>query len=284
MKFDTKLHDLRKYGFTFITGLLTVDTLFTKVPDNWKLAALSSTLVLIVGLYLMDRNYRVFQKAASARAELIERRSIADLTQSIGRVHQAYHVQLYFQIVYFGFVVATCILGFLSLEEPFSHHHWVLAPMALVAGGFIVWIEKTLGETEWVDFGIDGFAYERGESVLVVLTNIGHEQLVAEGEVLGVYRESDSDMKKPLRIPELKLKKEPINIDQWSEGREQRWADRRWYFSTRRLTPGLYRIVYKGPTYFREGRLHPTYVLDTHHERDSHPWRNAQRILVTPKM
>jgi hypothetical protein len=72
---DSNLHDLRKWGFSFITGLLTVDALFANIQDNRKLAALAGTYVLVTGLVVVDRNYHVLQDALAQRAGIIERRT-----------------------------------------------------------------------------------------------------------------------------------------------------------------------------------------------------------------
>ena len=91
--YDERLHDLRKVGFSFVTGLLTVDALLTASSNpNWKLAALVGTLFLIVPFDLVDRNYRAIEIAASIRAQVLERRSRMDLTQAITRMFELSHV------------------------------------------------------------------------------------------------------------------------------------------------------------------------------------------------
>ena len=111
--YDDRLHDLHKVGFSFVTGLLTVDALLANIPDNWKLAALVAALFLIVPLDLVDRNYRVFTTAASIRAQIIERRSLMDLTQTITRMFEIAHVAYFFEIVYVLFALAVLLLGWI---------------------------------------------------------------------------------------------------------------------------------------------------------------------------
>lgn len=68
--YDDKLHDLRKYGFSFITAFLTADgiLLSTKLssgtPAPIKFAVFGVTLILILALHLIDKNYRVFSKGS----------------------------------------------------------------------------------------------------------------------------------------------------------------------------------------------------------------------------
>jgi hypothetical protein len=118
--FDERLHDLRKYGFSFITGLLSVDAIFagpSTIPLSWKLAALIATLCLIVSLNLVDRNYRVIQLAATIDAQFLERRSDVNLTQTISRIYNDAHVKFFFQTVYIMFTLAALLLGWFILAD-----------------------------------------------------------------------------------------------------------------------------------------------------------------------
>lgn len=85
--FDEHLHDLRKVGFTFITALLAAESLIlpsrlldaniediTKsLPSETKFAVLLVTILLILALQFIDRNYQVVQGAAAKRAMILEK-------------------------------------------------------------------------------------------------------------------------------------------------------------------------------------------------------------------
>ena len=90
--YDEHLHDLRKYGFSFLTALLAAGAILTpaivesteaQVPNVVKFAVFSVTLLLIAALHLLDRNYRVFQEAAVTRALVLERRLNIELSEVI---------------------------------------------------------------------------------------------------------------------------------------------------------------------------------------------------------
>jgi ketosteroid isomerase-like protein len=78
-RFDTILVDLRKYGFTLITGLLTASAFwFTSAGSTQgALARAQISLVLdvlIFALFIIDRANEIFLRATVQRAKNIERR------------------------------------------------------------------------------------------------------------------------------------------------------------------------------------------------------------------
>ena len=78
-RFDKLIVDIRKYGFTLITGLLTAGAFwFVKPDDNqqadYARSGISFVLnVLILALFIIDRANEVFLRAAVKRAERIEK-------------------------------------------------------------------------------------------------------------------------------------------------------------------------------------------------------------------
>lgn len=152
-KFDEKLHDLRKYGFSFITGLLTVSALFATIQSSWKLAALLATLSLIVALDLVDRNYRVIQFAAAIDAQILERGSKTNLTQTISRIYDQAHVKFFFQSVYIMFSLATLLLGLFVLATPY----YLLLFVAFAVSVFLLaWLALYDGRGRWLGAGVLG--------------------------------------------------------------------------------------------------------------------------------
>lgn len=355
-KFDERLHDLRKVGFSFITSLLTVDALLSPNSESWKLAALVATLFLIVPLDLVDRNYRVFLIAAQIRAQILERRNRMDLTQRITRMFETAHVEFFFEAVYVIFTLAVLLLGWIifgakaSLEywAPFVafsvltmlavwfslwqrsrkpqlkwlasiaivllplivlwllmhptlsllmatlvqgqsfHYHLTLLVAVTIAVAAILYVETTVDINEWVDFGIDGYEYEKGEEVLVTISNIGYEELELGENAWTVHREDSPKTQLPVIV------REPPVLPKYSTTCGSSWSDHGWLFPTEDLDPGLFRVVYNGPVYFRMGRyprrgfklLDPN-VKEDKEELDRNgydSWNHAaQRFRVLPK-
>jgi hypothetical protein len=269
LKFDDYLHDIRKYGFSFVTGLLTVDVIFTTGNSNFKLAALIGTMALIVILFVIDRNYRVFNAAANLRATVLERRSPVELSQTIGRLYESQRVGGAFTFVYGGLVAVTLLIGCLVLDWSLV---WALAVATGVSIFTMACLHITLGIRPWVYVDVDGFTYKKKENILVVVSHLrgkreGLRSYFVEVEaaplklkkwkkVWDVYGEEDNQMKSPLIIDsgwekdpskDPRIPKEDLLI---SERFEHRWD-----LPTNALKSGLYRVVYHGPRYHRVGTL-----------------------------
>jgi hypothetical protein len=260
-RFDEDLHDLRKYGFSFVTGLLTVDALFATTDDNYKLAALVGTMALIVVLSVVDKNYRTFLEGATDRATLLENRSSPELTKTMTRIYEQKRVGTTFNLVYVGLTFVTFMLGVFVLPPRLS---LTVNLGALAAALFLIWLVQTQLKTRpWVYFELDGFKYERPSEILIILTHIAtakEDPVILEKRVWAVHREDGSPvdgsnyqgyLEKPLEVPPN--------------------GDRRWSIPTEELADGLYRVVYEGPVYSRKGKL-------IRHVKDR--WKNAPRFWV----
>lgn len=122
--FDDKLHDLRKYGFSFLTALLTAESFLTKaptnaqpsLPDEVKFAVYCVTFVLIVALWLLDTNYRAFQEATAKRAIVLEKRLNFELSQEISRKYVEARIARHVFVVYLCFVLGVLALGWSALR------------------------------------------------------------------------------------------------------------------------------------------------------------------------
>lgn len=75
-RFDGIIVDIRKYGFTLITGMLTADAfLFVKMSElsfTGKISISILTMVLVFALFIVDRYHEVFLRGAVQRAIEIE--------------------------------------------------------------------------------------------------------------------------------------------------------------------------------------------------------------------
>ena len=111
--FDTNLHDLRKTGLAVITALLTataVSTLFG-LPNYEVFILILLTIILIVIMQYLDQDYRTFQKAAMARATVIEPMLNVELSQKIATIYKNNYMYLVNPILYGTLVIIAGILG-----------------------------------------------------------------------------------------------------------------------------------------------------------------------------
>ncbi len=119
-KIDDRLNDLRKYGLTFVSGLLTAQALIdssqpgssTYVSPGVKLAVIFASLVLICALYVIEIINRQIQHATASRAKEIERNHHMGLTRAISKAFSIYHVTRSLDFLYAMMVGAAGILGF----------------------------------------------------------------------------------------------------------------------------------------------------------------------------
>ena len=123
---DNHLQDLRKYSFTFITALLTTESFLIPtnllnssnaiiLPPEIKLVVIGVTIVLLIALYLMDRNYQVLQEAAATRALVLERIINLELTEVITQRFNQYHVKRYVTAIYDLFISGVVALAWVAM-------------------------------------------------------------------------------------------------------------------------------------------------------------------------
>jgi hypothetical protein len=121
---DDKLQDLRKFGPTFVTALLTAQGL-TEIPlasstgylpPAVRLVIIFATDLLICSLFIMERPLRLVQQAAASRAITLEREMGMFLTKGISESYQRNRPWNYIDVVYSLFLGATGALGFIILN------------------------------------------------------------------------------------------------------------------------------------------------------------------------
>jgi hypothetical protein len=185
-RFDGNLHDLRKYGFSFVTALLVANGLLSvggtsAIPAGVKVGILIVTMGLIITLKLLDTHYRRFQNAASTRGRILENRLNLDLTNDISFFYALDRWWLYVQYVYCGFVGLTALLGLALLWN-----NWLLFSPVAVAAIFswaIIYItnlEKP--EIALEDWSVDRKIVPQGVPVRITYTNLNSGDRNKPGE------------------------------------------------------------------------------------------------------
>jgi len=192
--FDERLHDLRKYGFTFITALLTAESILIPgpveaafqqpaIPDNIKLAVILVTLLLLVGIRLMDKHYRLFLSAADIRAVIIERSLNIELSDAITFRFDVEKFSIYISVLYYLFGGATALLGVFIL---YPNKLVVFVLFGTLAYLYMIWrIDHLKNNVKLQDWTIDRLEAKRGEMVHITLTNLEKKAIVLNaGDVL----------------------------------------------------------------------------------------------------
>ncbi|MCI4319780.1 MAG: hypothetical protein L3K23_06590 [Thermoplasmata archaeon] len=142
---DSQVSDIRKYGLSFVSGLLAAQGLIEfplksasqVVPDSVKLSILIASYLLIVGIFDLDRKARNTQRAAAHRACMLEGRSGLQLglTQLISKSYGSEAAVTSADVLYLVFVGATTILGLAVLGITSLTPSFDLVVLLVFAGG-----------------------------------------------------------------------------------------------------------------------------------------------------
>lgn len=121
-RFDEHLVNLRKYGFTLATLLLTADAYITmagvlSVKPLAIFAAAIVVIVLIFALFLLDQHIRTLQLAATDRAVDIEGKLKLKLTISLRSVAKKWQTTHGGTPVYVIFLFVTGFFGIMALYQ-----------------------------------------------------------------------------------------------------------------------------------------------------------------------
>ncbi|MCP4370657.1 MAG: hypothetical protein GY797_21475 [Deltaproteobacteria bacterium] len=112
-EFDKMILSIRKYGFTFLTLLLTADGFLLgkiKVSQSSALGIYVVLLILIIALFHIDRMHEVFLRAAVLRAMDLEEELQLGLTRYIAYWSETSKTSTWGTYIYFLFCFAASAL------------------------------------------------------------------------------------------------------------------------------------------------------------------------------
>jgi hypothetical protein len=110
---NSRLHEMRKAGFSLVTAILTAISLFLDEKQSTNTAAIATgiaavSVVLLIAMCLTERGVRLLQGAASARATVIERHLGLELSGMITYRYEREGWNRLLSLTYALFVVAAC--------------------------------------------------------------------------------------------------------------------------------------------------------------------------------
>jgi len=120
-KFDETLLGLRKYGFSFLTGLITASSFLglSNVVNNSlvQIAIIVVTMILVVVLYWLDIYYQNVLTGAILRSQFLGTfRLNMRLSSYISSYYSNSSVGSMLHWLYLGFLVGLLVLGFYVLD------------------------------------------------------------------------------------------------------------------------------------------------------------------------
>jgi hypothetical protein len=164
-RFDTILSDLRKYGFTLVTGLFTASALIsglsstTTAPGDHA-AVFIGIMVLVLVLFFIDTYYETLLNGAVERALDLEHaaRQHVDLTKYLATNAARNGSTFATCFVYVGLLFTAGFVGFSVAGEGgvFDRPAWSPAQQ-VVAGWFVVLAALMLGYWLFAQIATGGF-------------------------------------------------------------------------------------------------------------------------------
>ncbi len=244
--FDEQIHDLRKYGFSFITALLTAQSILipavggspssSSIPDSVKFGVLAVTLLLVVALRVLEYTYRFYQKSAASRAVVVERQLNFELTETVANRFDWEGMRKWYTYLYYLFAVGVLGVGLFVLSLPFA---LFLVLLTALAGYAVHAMEKV--ELDFESHGPEDWTLDRrhllgSDPLTITLTNLEKTELrLPNGKPLfRITRESDGvlvwaqDAAEDVRIG-------PMNNFSWQ------WTPSRQNLQGK-VEPGIYRV------------------------------------------
>ena len=244
---DENIHDLRKYGFSFVTAILAAEGLLSQgsvsIPNEVKAGVLIVTMGLIVTLKLLDTHYRRFQRAASIRGRILEDRLNLDLTNDISFFYNLQRWWRYMQALYYGFIVLTTLLGFAILwDAPFSAVIIFIA--ALISGMLIHFIGAEKQDIITLeDWSIDMKIVPVGLPVRITYTNLNPEDCKEKSEHLIGWNVTNTSVTASDSVENKSEDEEfPKNCREKANVGLKYFENYDWLWETVNVKPGLYEL------------------------------------------
>jgi hypothetical protein len=170
-RFDTILADLRKYGFTVVTGLFTASALVgalgpTTATPRTRAAVFIGIMVLLVVLFFLDTYYETLLNGAVERAldlEHMARRNV-DLTGYLATNAKRNGSTFATGFVYVGLLFTAGFVGFSVAGDGgvFDRPAWSPAQQ-VVAGWFVVLAALMVGYWLFAQIATGGFTTKQRE-------------------------------------------------------------------------------------------------------------------------
>jgi hypothetical protein len=118
--FDAAILDIRKYGFTFLTLLLTADGFLVgrvEVSNVGALAIYAVLLLLIFALFRIDRMHEVFLRSAVLRAMDLEKELHLGVSSYVSYWSESARTATWGLFIYILFCGASFVLGTAALVD-----------------------------------------------------------------------------------------------------------------------------------------------------------------------
>lgn len=236
-RLDRLVHDIRRYGFSFVAALLTAQAILVPSSEltSWgKTAVLIITLILILAIAFFEKYYHLLQEAAAQRALILELELNLGLTGTIQDQFNTEKIRKYEIFIYLSLIAGTIILGWTVLDLLTAG---ILSCVALVIGYLIARL-KPIKNQEWkgLDWCISPLECEKGDLIEINVINLEKTRVYFSDQNPIAWIITDQNYNH--------IHKEvgpPIELKQYHTYK--------WFWDTKNIDPGVYRVFPYGMDY-----------------------------------
>lgn len=229
-RLDRLVHDIRRYGFSFVAALLTAQAIL--IPSSqltsWgKTAVLIITLILILAIAFFEKYYHLLQEAAAQRALILELELNLGLTGTIQDQFNTENIRKYEIFIYFSLIAGTVILGWFVLDLLPAD---ILSGVALVICYFITRL-KPMKNQEWkgLDWCISPIQCKKGDFVEIYVINLEKTRVYFSKEKPIAWKITDQNYN-------------PIYEEVGPTIELKQYHTYKWFWDTKNVAPGVYRV------------------------------------------
>jgi hypothetical protein len=135
-KIDQILIDLRKYGFTLLTGLTTAGAFlgFSSPLPFLQLSVIFATMILVAVLYWLDIYYQGILSAAVLCSQVLEYKLHRRLSTYISNFYMLHKIGGVLHFLYGGFLVGLIFLALFVLSSMANTQFTVFATILILIG------------------------------------------------------------------------------------------------------------------------------------------------------
>lgn len=214
--FDDRIDALRRNGFSFVTALLAAQSLLipyvagstgnSSLPDNVKFVIVSVTMLLVFALKLIEVGYQSFQRAATTRALVIEKKLNTELTEIIDLRYRKDHIRWWMTLVYVLFIIGALLVGWFSIIDSYWKNLLTLSATMAIIGtvglNLVFNLRFPYGEEDWT---IEKLECGLNDEVGITMTNLSYHRVIElnEDDLLWEIRPEGYD--RPVHIEKAKV-------------------------------------------------------------------------------
>jgi hypothetical protein len=243
--FDNLIHDIRKYGFTFITALLATQALLIPYlpqqspnipqtlivfPDIIKAAILGITLLLILAVAFFEKSYQQYQVLTAQRSIILELKLNLNLTKTLSYQFNNSTIKSCEFLVYLIYVLATFALAIFIINQKYIAIIIGLLFISIVVL-LIIFNMKHANHPNWpnVDWSVNKLECKKGEKIEITATNLGMNPIkLYHGDPVWEIRKQDRSVRP--YTEKIKIDLELNQFDSYT-----------WFWDTKKFV-GVYQI------------------------------------------